>query len=157
MGPEPYIWEMLLRLLAAVALGSVIGWERESRRKPAGLRTHTMVSLGSAAFTLLAVYMLHAIEPGSDTQRVDPVRLIQGVATGIGFVGAGTIIQSHGSVQGITTATTIWVAAATGVACGAGHLLLAAAVAALSLFVLVGLGWLERRAISTPKDEANDE
>jgi putative Mg2+ transporter-C (MgtC) family protein len=105
-----------IRLLVAVTLGGIIGWERRQEGKAAGLRTHMMVCLGSALFTLVGVE--------SGMSKGDLSRIIQGVATGIGFLGAGTILKADNEqrVHGLTSAAAIWVTAAVGMAVGAGWL-----------------------------------
>lgn len=110
--------EVIARMTAAVVLGALLGWEREHEYKPAGLRTYALVSLGTASFMLMANDVQHLL--GVDQSRYDPIRVIQGIVSGIGFLGAGTIIRSGGSVHGITTAAGIWVTAGIGAACGAG-------------------------------------
>jgi putative Mg2+ transporter-C (MgtC) family protein len=124
------------RLGCAAILGALIGIEREWMRKAAGLRTHTTVSLASATF------MLVIIESGATVSEMSPV--IQGIAAGVGFLGAGTILKgdSAHTIQGLTTAATIWLTAAVGAAAGAGHVGLAtislvAALLTLSIFSLV--------------------
>lgn len=109
---SPFFMDIVLPLVAAACLGGVVGWQRESWDKPAGLRTHMMVSLGAAAFTMAAARVITQADAG------DPSRIVQGVATGIGFLGAGSIIQSRGEVRGITTAAGIWVVGAVGACCG---------------------------------------
>jgi putative Mg2+ transporter-C (MgtC) family protein len=101
--------DMVLRLLAACAGGMAIGWERESKNKPAGLRTNILVAVGSAGFTLVSWNLTAHLNAGANDLRVDPLRLVQGIIGGIGFLGAGAIIQSHGTVRGMTTAAGIWV------------------------------------------------
>lgn len=138
-------WVVVLRLAMAVAAGGVLGWERESRHKPAGFRTMMMIAVGSAIFTLanLAIYQTSlAADPQT---RTDASRIIQGVAGGIGFLGAGSIIRSGGTVDGMTTASTIWLVGGLGVCCGAGAYSLAAIGMAFGLFVLVGMRVIERR------------
>jgi putative Mg2+ transporter-C (MgtC) family protein len=105
--------DVFLRLAAAVAAGALIGLDRELRRKPAGLRTLALVSLWSALFVLETIAMAGAYTDATS-------RVIQGVVTGVGFLGAGSIIRGHDeeSVRGLTTAASIWLAAATGIACG---------------------------------------
>lgn len=105
--------DVFLRLAAAVAAGALIGLDRELRRKPAGLRTLALVSLGSALFVLETIATTGAYTDATS-------RVIQGVVTGVGFLGAGSIIRGHDeeSVRGLTTAASIWLAAATGIACG---------------------------------------
>jgi putative Mg2+ transporter-C (MgtC) family protein len=120
------------RLTGAVVLASVIGWEREVHRRAAGLRTHILVAVGCAAFTTLAMDL------GSDAGMAEAGRIIQGVATGVGFLGAGTILKNDDEkrIRGLTTAASIWATAAVGVAVGAGRLLLALVLVALTLVTL---------------------
>ena len=124
--------DVLLRLLAAVAVGALIGLERELRHKPVGLRTMALVALSSAMFVLISL--------GSADGSHDAVsRVIQGVVTGVGFLGAGSIIRggTEESVQGLTTAASIWLAAAGGIACGLAEWLLVAFGCGLGLLVLL--------------------
>jgi putative Mg2+ transporter-C (MgtC) family protein len=106
--------EALLRLALAGVLGGLIGLERELREREAGLRTHLLVSVGAALFTIAGAY-------GFDSARVDPTRIAAQIVTGIGFLGAGAIIRQGFSVRGLTTAATLWVVAAVGLASGAGY------------------------------------
>lgn len=130
------------RLLAATLCGFVIGWDRQFRGKPAGLRTHMMVSLGAASVTAVAVEWFSGVQAGA---AGDPTRVIQGVIGGLGFLGAGSIIQSRGSVHGITTAAAIWVAGALGVACGAGQLAIAGITLILAFLILTVMLRVERK------------
>src|SRR6056297_941471 len=116
MESEIAIVDMVLRLLAAAGLASVIGLERELRQRPAGLRTHMLVSLGAAGFMLVGYEILFATAVGDPSARIDPTRIVEGVIGGIGFLGAGSIIQGRGSIQGITTGAAIWIAGTIGVA-----------------------------------------
>lgn len=111
INPELHAW-MLLRLLVAALLGSFVGYERERTGKPAGLRTHGMVGLGAALFTVVS---LQGFGPGSDSSRVAAM-----IVSGIGFIGAGAILHERGGVQGLTTAASLWVTAAIGMAVGVG-------------------------------------
>ena len=133
------------RLLLAATLGGVLGYERERLGKAAGLRTHMLVSLGSALF------MLGALEAGAAPG--DVTRVVQGIATGIGFVGAGAILklaeQGHVQVKGLTTASTVWIAAAVGMAVGAGRIWLPVFSTALGLIILVVLGRYEHHHHTT--------
>lgn len=124
---------VLLRLGAAVAVGALIGLDRELRRKPAGLRTLALVSLGSA------VFILETIDPTRAPYTDATSRVIQGIVTGVGFLGAGTIMRgaSEDSIRGLTTAASIWLAAASGVACGLADWPLVVVGSALGLLVLV--------------------
>ena len=131
--------DVFLRLGAAILVGAVIGFDREIRNKPAGLRTITLVSLGSAVFTLTAFDPDRAVTDATS-------RVIQGIVTGIGFLGAGTIIrgQTEQSVRGLTTAASIWLAAALGIACAMAYWALVLSASALGLLVLTVDG-VERR------------
>jgi len=135
--------ELLLRLVLALVLGALIGLDRRLRSKPAGLRTMSLVSLGSATFTLVgltAMMQLVEAEQGAGFEamvRLDTSRVIAGIVGGIGFLGAGAIIQSRGRVQGLTTASGIWMTAAIGVATGLGQYVLALSATFLAYVVLV--------------------
>lgn len=137
--------EMAVRLTLAVAFGGVLGWEREDQRKPAGLRTHMLVALGASSVTMAALYLTQPGVLQGETLRLDPTRVIEGVIGGIGFLGAGSIIRSRGSVEGITTAASIWVAGALGVATGLGLHILALMTVVFSLIILRLIGIVERR------------
>jgi putative Mg2+ transporter-C (MgtC) family protein len=128
--------DLVLRLLVAGVLGTVVGLERESRGRDPGSRTHALVALGAALFTVAGAYGFSDVPRGAN---VDPARLAAQVATGIGFIGAGAIIRSGFSVRGLTTAATLWVSAALGVAAGAGAYVPAIAATALGFVILVGL------------------
>jgi len=110
-GIQQCSWDEIVKLLTACFLGGVIGLERELTRHPAGLRTHILVSLGSAAVMLMAFYLMKTLEPSS---KFDPGRAIAGIITGMGFIGAGAIMKEGASIHGITTAASLWVAAAVG-------------------------------------------
>jgi putative Mg2+ transporter-C (MgtC) family protein len=139
MSVDAATWEVLVRLPLAALLGAMIGWERETGGKPAGLRTNMMVALGASAFTLMSTNLAAFHDVG------DPVRIVTGVATGIGFLGAGSIIQSRGEVEGMTTAAGIWVVGAIGAACGLGAYAIATVTAVLALIILVLLRRLEKK------------
>jgi len=126
--------QIVLRLLLAAGVGALLGLERELRRKSAGFRTNILIAIGSCLFTLISTGM------GTG----DPTRVPGQIVVGIGFLGAGAILHSSERVTGMTTAATIWVNAALGVAAGAGQLRLAVIGAALTLAVLLVLGPLER-------------
>ena len=108
--------EVLLRIFVAAALGGAIGLERELRERQAGLRTHLVVSVGSALFTLVSAYGFHSFDG-----KVDPTRIAAQIVSGIGFLGAGAIIRQGLSVRGLTTAASLWLVAAIGMAAGAGY------------------------------------
>jgi putative Mg2+ transporter-C (MgtC) family protein len=127
-----------VRLFAALVFGGVIGWERERRDRPAGLRTHILVAMASALFAILALEIASGVDVDNDALRVDPTRVVEAVTAGVAFLAAGAIIQSGGKVKGLTTGAGMWMAGALGVACGLGHIVLSliltiAAVVVLSL------------------------
>ncbi|WP_165441700.1 MgtC/SapB family protein [Rubinisphaera italica] len=127
-------FEICMRLLAAVIAGGVVGWERGTHEKSAGLRTHMLVALGSAAFTLISIHTPQTFE-GFDWFKIDPTRVIQGIIGGVGFLGAGAIFRRKSSVHGLTTASGIWVIAAVGIACGFGYYAIALPVVVLTVIV----------------------
>lgn len=140
--------ELILRLVLAVVLGGVIGYNRSRHNKPAGLRTMALISLGSAAFTLIgieAVIQLSELQNGaksltsgvSSSINLDSSRIIAGIVGGVGFLGAGSIIQSRGRVQGMTSAASIWVTATIGVSVGLGLYLLATTITFIAFLVLI--------------------
>jgi putative Mg2+ transporter-C (MgtC) family protein len=131
----------VIAMLVSLALGTLVGWERQVGRKPAGLRTHALVCVGSTLFVLLTVHA--ARDYGGGT--VDPTRIIHGVVTGVGFLGAGSILRQEGFVQGLTTAASIWMVAAIGVAVGVHAWTLAITGTVLALIVLEGYRWIEKR------------
>src|SRR5688500_681084 len=139
--------ELIRRLLTAAVLGAMLGFEREIRQKSAGLRTNILIAVGSALFTLMSLELAPA---GSD-----PGRIAAQIVTGIGFLGAGAIMRTDAGVQGLTTAATVWVNAAVGVAAGGGHYHLAFSAAGVSLVVLFFVDPLEtaiaRRVASKAK------
>jgi putative Mg2+ transporter-C (MgtC) family protein len=118
---------MAARVLLAGALSALIGWQREKAHKPAGFRTHILIGLGAALFTVISVNFTGG----------DPSRIAAGVVTGIGFLGAGAIIHRTRAVEGLTTAASIWVTAAIGLACGAGFYIIAAVTALIVYLVLL--------------------
>jgi putative Mg2+ transporter-C (MgtC) family protein len=136
--------ELVLRLALAALLGAVIGFEREWRDRTAGLRTHMLVCLGSAVFTIVSAYGFsewYAAIPSDERSTVvsDPTRIAAQIVTGIGFLGAGAIFRSDDGVRGLTTAASLWMMAAIGLATGAGYYELAVAATVLMLLVLVAL------------------
>jgi putative Mg2+ transporter-C (MgtC) family protein len=134
--------DLLLKLALAVVLGGAIGLEREIAGKPAGLRTNILICIGAA---LLSDISVNIGRTESGTYVGDPARLAAQIVSGIGFIGAGTIMQARGVVTGLTSAATIWVVAAIGIAIGAGFYIEAAGAGILVTGVLAGLGTLEYR------------
>lgn len=126
---EVHPLEMALRLSLAIIFGLIVGWERETKDKPAGVRTHMMVTLGSASF-MLATLEFSASLP-SDV-AIDPARIVQGVITGIGFLGAGCIIRGNSGVRGLKTGASVWVVGSIGIACGSGLYIVAAIITAFT-------------------------
>ncbi|MFB3853111.1 MAG: MgtC/SapB family protein [Vicinamibacterales bacterium] len=130
--------ELVGRLVVAALLGAAVGLEREIHQKAAGMRTNALIALGASLFTVLSQEMV----PGF---QGDPSRVAANIVTGIGFVGAGAILRTGGSIHGLTTAATIWVNAGIGMAAGAGRIALAIAAAGVTLLVLVALSLAEIR------------
>ena len=128
--------ELIRRLLTAALLGALLGFEREMRQKSAGLRTNILIAIGSALFTLMSFEM-------ADSEGSDPSRVAAQIVTGIGFLGAGAIMRTGSGVQGLTTAATVWVNAAVGVAAGGGEYHLAFIAAGVTLAALLVLEPLE--------------
>ena len=133
------MWVMVLNMVIAAFLGGLIGLEREAGHRPAGLRTTMLVCVGSALFTLLSI---HAFPSAGN---VSDARVAAQIVTGIGFLGAGTVWRAQDHVKGLTTAATMWVAAAIGMAVGSGLGLLALAATFITLFILAVMQRLERR------------
>src|SRR6266436_3216723 len=132
------MWEpsIALKLLLAAVLGGVIGLERELRDKPAGLRTNILICLGSTLFTSISTKVAQVLGG-------DPTRIAAQIISGIGFLGAGVVLHSHGFVLGLTTAATIWVVAGVGMALGSGMYLVAVFATAMSLVTLYFLSFIE--------------
>jgi putative Mg2+ transporter-C (MgtC) family protein len=124
--------EMSIKLVIALLLGALVGLEREWHKKPAGLRTHMLVSMGACLFTMVSVTSFDA----------DPARIASGIVTGIGFIGAGSIIGSRARIRGLTTAATLWITAAIGLAIGA-SLYIPAVVGAVLVFLVLQLRRIE--------------
>ncbi|MCC2688997.1 MAG: rane protein [Rhizobiaceae bacterium] len=136
------------RLLLAMLFGAVIGFEREWRNRPAGLRTHILVCVAAATFAILTIEIIHAPVFGSaalgDAVKVDPVRVVEAVTAGVAFLAAGVVIFTKGQVHGLTTGAGMWLAGAIGLACGLGLWQIAAFSALIALIVLGLLQTLEK-------------
>jgi putative Mg2+ transporter-C (MgtC) family protein len=140
--------ESLLRLALAAVLGGLIGVERELREREAGLRTHLLVALGSALFTIVGAYGFNDfLNTGASVVRADPTRIAAQIVTGIGFLGAGAIIRQGLAVRGLTTAATLWVVAAIGMASGAGYYSAAVITTGVALLALWPLRTLAYRSV----------
>lgn len=133
------ILEVTMKLLLAVALGGIVGLERESSQKPAGFRTNILICVGSTMMMILSGLLLQ----GRESTAIDLTRIAAGVITGIGFIGAGTIIQARGSIMGLTTAASLWAMAGLGLVIGAGYYLIAVIFTAVVLLILVIFGKVE--------------
>lgn len=134
--------EILLSLIVSVVLGAIVGIERETAHRPAGLRTHMLVSLGSCLFTIVSLYFSN-----------DPARIAAGIVAGIGFIGAGTIWGEKDKVKGITTAASLWATAAIGLTVGIGDYPLATVVTLLVFIILSSKYLLQRIGIRHFKEE----
>ena len=119
--------EFIIKILLATALGALVGFEREKRQMPAGFRTNMLVCIGSCLFTIVSVYSF----------STNPTQIAAGIVTGIGFLGAGSIISNGRRLRGITTAATLWIVAAIGMAVGVGEYALATIVAVLVFVILL--------------------
>ena len=137
---------VVLRLAMAVLLGGIIGWEREKKHRAAGLRTHMLISLAAACFTLVAMELVNFApqHEGDGQQQTDPFRLIEAVTAGVAVLAAGSIITSGRNVRGITTGASMWLCGGIGLCCGTGDLQLAVIVTAMAITVL----YLIRRLLS---------
>ena len=138
-------WVIAIRLGLACLLGGLIGLEREFGRHDAGIRTHILVAVGSCVFTLVAWEIYQHIRAIEQPVTGDPIRIIEAVTAGAGFLAAGIIFQSGSKVHGLTTGAGVWTAAAMGVACGTGAYAIAAITTVIVLFVLFGLQLLKER------------
>lgn len=138
---------IIVRLLGALVFCGLIGFEREARRRPAGLRTHMLVGLAAALYTLIMLEMLVQSRPYSGQVAMDPLRLIEAVTSGVAFLAAGMIVFSKGKVRGLTTGTSLWLAAAIGLSAGFGMWPLAVVTTLLALIII--------RLIKIVEDEAD--
>ena len=147
--------ETLLRVVVAAALGGAVGLEREWREREAGFRTHMLVSVGSALFTIVSAYGFREfLVSGDAVIRADPTRIAAQIVTGIGFLGAGAIIRQGLSVRGLTTAATLWLVAAVGLASGAGYYSAAVITTLVALVSLWPLRIVAHRVITRYRPES---
>lgn len=144
-------WEELMRLLIAGALGAAVGFDREVKNRPAGLRTMTLVAMGAAGFVLMSIHAL------AELDNLDLGRVLSGIAGGVGFIGAGVIIQSRGHIRGVTTAASVWVVAAVGASAALGAYALAALITGLTVFVLWPMKQVEENNIPKKEEQGEDE
>ncbi|MGH2547160.1 MAG: MgtC/SapB family protein [Actinomycetota bacterium] len=147
--------ELTLRLLGAAVAGALVGFERELRDQPAGFRTHMLVALGSCVFTVISAYGFGELAGERGYIRVDPSRIAAQIVTGIGFLGAGVIFRQGLTVRGLTTAASLWVTAALGMAVGAGAYLVAGVGTAIAVLTIVALRPVRRavRGLRTEQEE----
>lgn len=149
-------WPVILaRMTGAVVLGAAIGLEREYRAHPAGLRTHILVSLAACVFALLALESVHMPAFADEQVRIDPLRVIEAVTSGVAFLAAGMIVFSRGRVKGLTTGAGMWLAGAVGLSVGLGYWFLASFAALGCVLVLFVLAKLEIRSArpAAPDDD----
>jgi putative Mg2+ transporter-C (MgtC) family protein len=146
LGEPGHLTRILVRLGVALVLGTIVGWEREAEGKRAGLRTHMLVALGAGLFVIVPLEAGNRVDLATGVQTEHITRVIQGIVTGIGFLGAGTILKltDQREVKGLTTAASIWLTAAVGMSAGAGWLWPAVAGTILALVILFFLQGLER-------------
>lgn len=131
------------RICGAIFFGALIGLEREARNRPAGLRTHILVSLAAAVFSIVSIESVHMPGLSDDQVQIDPLRVVEAVTAGVAFLAAGTIFLSKGEVQGLTTGAGMWLAGAIGLALGFGQWVIAAFALFAGLTVLAGVARLE--------------
>ncbi|MGV3548607.1 MgtC/SapB family protein [Rhizobium sp.] len=146
------------RFVGAIILGAVIGFERESKNRPAGLKTHIMVALAAAVFAVVALESIYIRGLSDDNVQVDPLRVIEAVTAGVAFLAAGTIVLSRGEIHGITTGTSLWLAGAAGVSLGFGQWIIGFGAVLAGIAILFCLGFAENRlgrANSVVVDDAN--
>lgn len=147
--------DLVFRLLLAAGLGGVIGLERERAHKVAGLRTHALVAMGAALLSIISIYGFESIAKGA---AFDPSRLISNIIVGIGFIGGGAILRRGPRIMGTTTAATLWLVSAIGIAAGIGFTFGALAAAAIGYLVLTLLWQVEKRLIKKmPYPYANED
>ncbi|MGC2853848.1 MgtC/SapB family protein [Novispirillum sp. DQ9] len=148
--------EMIYRFAAASVLAGLLGINREWRNKPAGLRTHILVAVAACAFALLSLELFLESADMAEGAQSDPVRVVEAVVKGVAFLGAGVIIQSGGTVTGVTTGASIWVAGAIGLAAGIGSMRIALLCTVFGLVALIVLGWIERVAVRRPPRDGEE-
>lgn len=145
------------RLALAALLGAVIGFEREWRNHPAGLRTHILVALAAASFTIIGIEIVHSAQFEQDAARLDPLRLIEAVTAGVAFLAAGTIIFARGRIKGLTTGAGLWLAGAIGLAAGLGFWQVAGFATLLAVVVLGLLHSVERKLELNGDKQSSDD
>ena len=137
---------IVVRITIAGLLGALIGFERELRNRPAGLRTHMLTAVAAAVFTVMTFEIYHEmVQLDAAIARLDPLRVIEAVRAGVAFLSAGAIIRSGGNIKGLTTGAAMWMAGAIGVACGSGFYGVAVVATVFVLIITALIGLFERR------------
>lgn len=148
-------WQIIARLVIALFLGGAIGFDREVKNRPAGLRTHMLIALAASIFSVTTLEIVAGMEKMG--LSADPIRAIEAVTAGVAFLAAGTIIQSRAQISGLTTGASMWLAGAVGVACGFGFFTIAVLATGLALIVLVWLQRLSEKINSTATPAAGSK
>jgi putative Mg2+ transporter-C (MgtC) family protein len=150
-------WDIVVRVVVAALLGGLVGYDRQAANKPAGIRTHMMVAAGASLFVGVSLLLSSGLEDlGTQAARIDASRITAGVVTGVGFLGAGSIIRQGGAVSGLTTAAGIWTVAAIGTAIAFGYWVLGVAATVVVLGIH-GLSWIVELAGWTTREATADE
>lgn len=147
--PLPVI---VARLSLAVLLGGMVGFERETQNRPAGLRTHILVCLAAATASVLTIEIAHMVEFSDEAIRIDPIRLVEALTAGVAFLAAGMIVFSRGRVHGLTTGAGMWLAGIIGLAVGIGRWPIAVLATGLALVVLWVLRYFEKGVVNGEND-----
>ncbi|MFB0611250.1 MgtC/SapB family protein [Aurantiacibacter poecillastricola] len=145
-------FDLVLRLGAATAIGLTLGLDRQFRGHAAGLRTHGIVCLASAAMLVSAIALYHQI----GGERMDPLRLFEATGAFIGIVGAGLVVFARGELRNVTTAVHLWLTAVIGLACGAGQWPIVVICASIAVVLMVVMGYLERNVLPKPRSNTKD-
>jgi len=146
LAPTLPISVIIARTFATVIFCGLIGLERETAKRPAGLRTHMLIGLAACIYCLLTLALLSRADEFGETVRMDPLRVIEAVTGGVAFLADGLIVFSKGKVRGLTTGASMWIAAAVGVACGLGEWSIAGMTTILALIIIALVRKLEKRA-----------
>lgn len=149
--------EIVLRLVLAVLFGAAVGFERELKERPAGLRTHMLVALASALFTIVAFEIFYAVRALDNNANIDPLRLIEAITAGVAFLAAGSILRSGRGVKGLTTGAGMWMAGALGMASGAGYYSIAIFGTLLTLTILILMRVVEAHLLTTKEPRKGDD
>lgn len=145
---------IVARFVGAILFGSVIGYERERKERPAGLKTHILVSLAAAVFAIISIESVHMPGLGDGQVKIDPLRVVEAVTAGVAFLAAGTIVLTKGEVHGLTTGASLWLAGAIGLALGFGHWLIAFFAVTAAFVILFVVGYFESEKKPLAGDDA---